>query len=79
VGANLDEKRLIKNQILDIENQLVVNRIIDQKPSIERIVEEVVKWMSQRKYGNIQINFFAGGVSNINLNESVKITEKKGA
>lgn len=79
MGANLDEKRLIKNQILDIENQLVVNRIIDQKPSIERIVEEVVKWMSQRKYGNIQINFFAGGVSNINLNESVKITEKKGA
>lgn len=75
----MDEKRLIKNQILDIENQLVVNRIIDQKPSIERIVEEVVKWMSQRKYGNIQINFFAGGVSNINLNESVKITEKKGA
>jgi len=51
----------------------------DKQAVIDQIVERVVKWMEQKKYGNIQINFAAGRVSNVNMNESVKLTEKRGA
>lgn len=50
----------------------------EKQVTIDRIVEQIKVWMDRKKYGNIQINFFAGGVSNINLNESVKVTEKRG-
>ncbi len=30
-------------------------------------------WMDGKKVGNIQVNYFRGGVTSINLNETVKL------
>lgn len=49
----------------------------DKQVIIDQIIDRVVKWMDQKKYGNIQINFAAGRVSNVNMNESVKLLDAR--
>lgn len=44
------------------------------KASIDKLVDY---YIDKRKVGNVQINFFKGGVTTINLNETVKITPEK--
>jgi hypothetical protein len=44
---------------------------------LDKINEIVQQWMDQGKYGCIQINFAAGGITNLNLSESVKLEEQK--
>lgn len=36
------------------------------------LVDELRVWISQRKTGNLQINFFEGAITNYNRVESVK-------
>ncbi len=40
-----------------------------------QIIEFIRKWRDDNKYGNIQINFNSGGMTNVNLNESVRLSE----
>ena len=39
----------------------------------KKLIEEINRWMTEGKYGNLQINFAAGKILNINRVESVKI------
>lgn len=43
---------------------------------MERIFKIIKEWNSKRKTGKISINFFQGGIPNINLSESVKLDIK---
>ena len=46
---------------------------------IEKKILEVIvlvrAFLSARKVGNIQINMFMGGISSVNVNETLKLTE----
>ena len=37
------------------------------------ILEEIKDWIRNKRYGNIQINFYNGVVVNINRNESIQM------
>lgn len=41
---------------------------------IKEIVRIVKDWIDLKKIGSIQINFFKGGISNVNLSESRKLS-----
>ena len=43
--------------------------------SIAVVVNLMKLWMAQKKVGNIQVNFFKGGVTTVNLNETRKLQE----
>lgn len=38
----------------------------------EEVMAYILHWEEEKRTGNIQINFFKGGISNINLNQCVK-------
>jgi hypothetical protein len=46
---------------------------IDQ--TAENVKKIVIKWLVMGKVGNITINTFKGGVSSINLNQTIKLGE----
>lgn len=39
----------------------------------KRLLDEIERWIKDKKYGNIQINFAGGKILNINRVESIKI------
>ena len=39
----------------------------------KKLVDEIERWISEKKYGNIQINFSGGKIVNVNRAESIKI------
>lgn len=39
----------------------------------KKLIEEIERWISGRKYGNLQINFADGKIVNVNKVESVKV------
>ena len=40
---------------------------------MNNLIALIKKWIEQKKTGSIQINFYKGGISNINLKESIKL------
>ena len=44
----------------------------DKQEYLRDIMRFVKTWMDSKKVGNIQVNFFEGGITSINLNETVK-------
>jgi hypothetical protein len=45
--------------------------------NIEDVIRYLKRWKKEGKTGNIQVNFFKGGIPNINLNQSLKEYEKE--
>lgn len=43
------------------------------KEIIAAIEAVILEWMDKKKHGYIQVNFKDGGVTNINLNESIRL------
>lgn len=39
----------------------------------KKLLEEIIRWMREKKYGNIQINFSNGKIVNINRVESIRL------
>lgn len=39
----------------------------------KKLTEEIERWISEKKYGNLQINFAGGKIVNVNRNESFKV------
>lgn len=39
----------------------------------KKLLDEINRWMNDRKYGSIQINFSDGKIMNVNRVESIKI------
>lgn len=39
----------------------------------KKLLDEINRWISEKRYGNIQINFQAGKIVNVNRTESIKI------
>jgi hypothetical protein len=44
----------------------------DKQETLRDIMRFVKTCMEAKKVGNIQVNFFKGGITSINLNETVK-------
>ena len=44
---------------------------------IEKIIEIIKDWIDNQKTGSIQINFFKGGIGNLNLSNSIKLDTSK--
>lgn len=44
---------------------------------MEKIFTLIKLWIEQKKVGKITINFFKGGITNINIEESKKIEDLK--
>jgi len=42
-----------------------------------KIMVLIKEWVTRKKVGSIQVNLYQGGISNINLKESVKIEDKE--
>ena len=38
-----------------------------------KLTEEIQRWIKEKKYGNIQINFSGGKIVNVNRTESFKV------
>jgi len=43
---------------------------------MNELVKLIKKWISDRKTGNIQINFFKGGISCVKMEETIKIQKQ---
>lgn len=44
---------------------------------LEEVVAHIASWIKEKRTGSIQVNFFKGGISNINITQCIK-TETKG-
>lgn len=44
--------------------------------NLDKILAILKQWVVEKKVGSVTINFFKGGITTINLNETVKITDK---
>lgn len=42
---------------------------------MDRLVALIREWIEQKKVGKITINFFKGGITNINIEESKKLED----
>lgn len=40
------------------------------------MIDEITRWITEKKYGNIQINFAGGKIVNFNRSESVRMEIK---
>ena len=40
----------------------------------KNLLDEINRWINEKKHGFIQINFYDGRIPNININESKKIS-----
>ncbi len=38
-----------------------------------KLLEEINLWIEEKRYGNLQINFSAGKIVNVNRTESIKV------
>lgn len=38
-----------------------------------KLLDEINRWISEKKYGNLQINFSGGKILNVNRYESIKV------
>jgi hypothetical protein len=38
-----------------------------------KLTEEIERWIREKKYGNIQVNFSGGKIVNVNRTESFKV------
>lgn len=45
--------------------------------TLEEVIVHLTTWIKEKRTGSVQVNFFKGGISNINLTQCLK-TEKKG-
>ena len=39
----------------------------------KKLVEEILRWINEKRYGNLQINFAGGKIVNVNRAESIKV------
>ena len=39
----------------------------------KKLTDEISRWMFEKKYGNLQINFAGGKIVNVNRAESIKV------
>lgn len=39
----------------------------------KKLLNEINKWINEKKYGNLQINFVQGRIVNVNRTESMKV------
>jgi hypothetical protein len=39
----------------------------------KKLLDEINRWITEKRYGNLQINFSCGKIVNVNRNESIKI------
>jgi len=44
---------------------------------IDKVIEIIRDWIENQKTGSIQINFFKGGIGNLNLSNSIKLDTSK--
>jgi len=44
---------------------------------MKNLMELIKKWISEKKVGKITINFFKGGISSVNVEETIKLSKKK--
>lgn len=40
--------------------------------TLEEVTAHIAEWIAAKKTGSIQINFFKGGIPNINLTQCIK-------
>lgn len=38
-----------------------------------KLIQEIERWIREEKFGNIQINFSGGRITNVNRSESMKV------
>lgn len=48
---------------------------LSKDEQVAMIVNLIKHWMATEKVGSIQINFFKGGITTVNLNETKKLNE----
>lgn len=39
----------------------------------KKLLDEIRRWISEKRYGNLQINFAGGRIVNVNRHESIKV------
>ena len=39
----------------------------------KKLLDEINRWINEKKYGNLQINFAGGNIVNVNRTESLKV------
>ena len=39
----------------------------------KKLTDEIERWIMDKKYGNLQVNFVAGKIVNVNRTESLKV------
>jgi len=39
----------------------------------KKLLEEINRWIDDKRYGNLQINFSGGKIVNVNRTESIKV------
>lgn len=39
----------------------------------KKLLEEINRWIDEKRYGNLQINFSGGKIVNVNRTESIKV------
>ena len=39
----------------------------------KRLTDEIIRWMDEKRYGSLQINFQEGKIVNVNRVESIKV------
>lgn len=39
----------------------------------KKLEEEITRWVNEKRYGSLQINFQGGKIVNVNRNESLKV------
>lgn len=39
---------------------------------LEEVVAHIASWIKEKRTGSIQVNFFKGGISNINITQCIK-------
>lgn len=44
---------------------------------LKELMDIIRQWIESRKVGSVTINFFKGGVSSVNFNETVKLKQPK--
>ncbi len=54
---------------------MTLPRNLDLTKEEFQIISRMREWKDDNKYGNIQINFQSGGITHINLNESLRLNK----
>ena len=47
------------------------------KQQVDKIVLLIRDFLSKKKIGSIKVNMYEGGITNLNINESVKLPKEK--